>query len=102
MRVCEPFLFPGYFWPPGAESKKTSGNLRVTDGGAVEIELLGNFDGESFDPLSLHSDAPSRIFGLIEKHGVVTLENCSYRSKSTSLSGGLSKSTVTASHLGHL
>ena len=99
MRVCEPFLFPGYFWPPGAEGKKAPGSLRVTDGGAVEIELLGNFDGESFDPLLLHSDAPTRIIGLIEKHGLVTLENCRYRSKNTSLVGGLSKSTVIASHL---
>lgn len=99
MRVNESFSFPGYFWPPGAEDKKIPGNLRVLDGGAVDVDFLGNMDGETFDPLLLTSDAPNRIIGLVEKHGYVTLENCSYRSKNTSLFGGVSKSTVTASHL---
>jgi ApeA N-terminal domain 1 len=99
MRVNEPFSFPGYFWSPEYEQRKVAGIIRVSDGGSIEVDLFGNFDGNEFDPFMERSDAPKRVNGLIEKHGYVTLENCGYRKKNTSLSGGFSKSVLSASHL---
>ncbi len=91
MRVKEEFKKSGYFWLPDNVENKVPGTLVISDGGDIELEIIGLFDN------SIHArnanDDLSRIVGHIEKDGLVTLENCFYKKKNISF-GGISKSLV--------
>ncbi len=95
MRIKEEFKKSGYFWLPSAPDKKIPGTLIITDGGNIELEVVGLFD-ESIEGLNKAlngKDELERIVGHIEKHGLVTLEDCFYKNKNISF-GGISKSSV--------
>lgn len=98
MRITEEFKKTGYFWLPSTPEIKIPGTLVITDGGNIELEVVGLFD-ESIEGLSKAlsgKDGLERIVGHIEKHGLVTLDGCFYKNKNISF-GGISKSLVYAS-----
>lgn len=95
MRIKEKIEKSGYFWLPSAPERKIPGTLIITDGGNIELEVVGLFD-ESIEGLNRAlkgEDKPRRIVGHIEKYGLVTLDNCFYKKKNISF-GGISKSLI--------
>jgi hypothetical protein len=91
VRIKEEFKKSGYFWLPSVSEKKIPGTLSISDGGNIELEVVGLFD-ESINALD-GSDDLRRIVGYIEKDGLVTLDDCFYTEKNLSF-GGISKSLV--------
>jgi hypothetical protein len=91
VRIKEEFKRSGYFWLPSARERKLPGTLLISDGGNIELEVIGLFD-ESINALNSNI-ALKRIVGRIEKDGLVTLDNCSYM-RTKLESGGISKSLV--------
>ncbi|NIA09361.1 MAG: hypothetical protein GWP10_06450 [Nitrospiraceae bacterium] len=91
MRIKEEYKKSGYFWLPDNESKKIPGTLTISDGGEIELEVVGLFD-ESIKALNGEDDL-SRIIGHVEKDGLITLDNCFYKKKNFAF-GGISKSLV--------
>lgn len=95
LRIKEEFKKSGYFWLHSAPERKIPGTLVITDGGDIELEVVGLFD-ESIEGLNKAlngKDELERIIGHIEKHGLVTLDDCFYKNKNISF-GGISKSSV--------
>ncbi len=96
MRIKEEFKKSGYFWLPSAPERRIPGTLVITDGGNIELEVVGLFD-ESIEGLNRainnKDEKLERIIGHIEKHGLVTLDGCFYKSKNISF-GGISKSSI--------
>lgn len=95
MRIKEEFKKSGYFWLPSAPDRRIPGTLVISDGGEIELEVVGLFD-ESVEALNRalnDNDELKRVVGHIEKHGLVTLDNCFYKKKNIAF-GGISKSTV--------
>jgi len=91
MRVEEEYKKAGYFWLPEKEENKIPGILSISDGGEVELEIVGHFD-EGLTSLNDDDDL-SRIIGHVEKDGLITLDNCFYTEKNISFDG-ISKSKV--------
>ena len=91
MRIREEYKKSGYFWLPDNEDNKIPGTLTISDGGEIELEVVGLFD-ESIKALNGKDDL-SRIIGSVEKDGLITLENCFYKNKNISF-GAISKSLV--------
>ena len=91
MRIEDEYARTGYFWLPENEDRKIPGTLTISNGGDIELEVVGLFD-ESMQAINGNDD-PSRIIGHIEKDGLVTLDDCSYTMKNYS-SGGISKSKL--------
>lgn len=91
MRLKEEYKKSGYFWLPGNEDKKIPGILTISDGGDIELEVVGLFD-ESIKGLNGEDDL-CRIIGHVEKDGLVTLDNCFYRKKNYAF-GGVAKSLI--------
>ena len=99
MRLKEEIERSGHFWLPSNPDRKVPGKLTIFDGGRIELEILGLFD-ESIEALEHFFDGENtrieRIFGYVEKDGLVTLCDCFYLSKNISF-GALSKSRILAS-----
>jgi len=97
MRVKEEFKKLGYFWLPSVPEKKIPGTLTISDGGDIELEVVGSFDEsiEGIKKIFKHDYELGRIVGHIENYGLVTLDHCLYK-KPNVLSGGISKSLVFA------
>ena len=91
MRIKEEYKRSGYFWLPSNAERKIPGTLFISDGGKIEIEIIGLFE-DSIKVLNGDGDL-RRIIGHVEKDGFVTLEDCFYRKKNISF-GGISKSIV--------
>lgn len=91
MRITEQYIKAGYFWLPDEHDKKIPGTLTISDGGEIELEVVGLFD-ESIDALNGEDDL-SRIIGHVEKEGLVTLENCFYKKKNIAF-GSIAKSLI--------
>jgi len=91
MRITEQHIKSGYFWLPFQPENKIPGTLKISDGGKIELEIIGNFENSltSFDD----NLALQRIVGHIETDGYVTLDDCFYIKKDIS-SLGISKSFV--------
>lgn len=96
MRIDEEFIRTGYFWLPEKEDRKIPGTLSISDGGHIELEVVGLFD-ESIESLNGYDDL-SRIIGHVEKDGLVTLDSCFYTNKNISF-GGISKSKIYVSRV---
>lgn len=95
LRIKEEFKKSGYFWLPSDPERRIPGTLVITDGGNIELEVVGLFD-ESIEGLNRDlngKDELERIIGHIEKHGLVTLNDCFYKNKNISF-GGISKSSI--------
>ena len=91
MRIEDEYVKAGYFWLPEQDEKKIPGVLTIKNGGGIELEVVGLFD-DSINSLN-NDDNPDRIIGLVEKDGLVTLENCFYTNTNISF-GGISKSKI--------
>jgi hypothetical protein len=96
MRLESPFVKTGYFWLPESEERKIPGTLTISDGGNIELEVVGLFD-DSVEALNDNDDL-GRIIGHVEKDGMVTLDNCFYTKKNFSF-GGISKSKLCVSRV---
>lgn len=91
MRIEQEYVKTGYFWLPEKEDRKIPGTLTISDGGDIELEVVGLFD-EGVEAINGEDDI-SRIIGHVEKDGLVTLDNCFYTKKNISF-GAISKSKV--------
>lgn len=95
MRIKEEFKKSGYFWLPSAPERQIPGTLIITDGGKIELEVVGWFD-EIIEGLNKAQNGKyelERIIGHIEKHGLVTLDDCLHKNQNISF-GGISNSYV--------
>ncbi len=82
MRIKEEFKKSGHFWLPSAREKKLPGTLSISDGGNIELEVIGLFDESQngiLNAFNCNSDGLERIVGHIELDGYVTLDGCLYR-----------------------
>lgn len=90
MRVKEKIKKSGYFWLPSVPEKTIAGTLNISDGGKIELEVAGLFDGNlgggTFERFE-------RIVGQIEKYGYITLDDCLETQKTISFVG-ISKSLI--------
>jgi hypothetical protein len=103
VRIKQNIEKSGYFWVPSAPEKKIPGVLCVSDGGNIDLEVVGLFD-ESIDGLNKVANGKAsieRIVGYVETYGLVTLDNCFYRKRVIPI-GGIAKSLVyvNRAHLG--
>lgn len=92
MRVLDFNKKSGFFWLPENFEKKIPGDLVVSDGGSIELSVLGNFD-EGLDEAFEMRLSSARILGFVEDEGVVTLDGCAYIKKQTAL-GGIGRSKI--------
>ena len=80
MRVKEEIEKSGYFWLPSNPDKKIPGKFKISDGGKIELEVLGLFD-DSTDAINNINQGKinlDRIVGHVEEYGYVTFDNCFY------------------------
>ncbi len=95
MRIKEEIRRSGYFGLPSASDKKLPGTLKISDGGKIELEVVGLFDetvGRQNDGSNNRGEF-ERIVGQIEGHGLVTLDGCFYKHWHH-FSNGISKSLL--------
>ena len=95
MRIKEEIRRSGYFGLPSASEKKLPGTLKISDGGKIELEVVGLFDetvGRQNDGSNNRGEF-ERIVGQIEGHGLVTLDGCFYKHWHP-FSNGISKSLL--------
>ena len=95
MRLKEEIKCSGYFWLPSASEKKIPGTLKISDGGKIELEVVGAFSetvGEQNSALN-NRGIIERIVGQIEFYGLVTLDGCFYK-KRPLFHYGISKSLL--------
>lgn len=81
----------GFFWLPENQEAKIPGILSITDGGKIELEIVGHFKNEM--PSLKDGNDTIRIVGTIEKFGLITLDRCFYTRRNLSF-GGISKSKL--------
>jgi hypothetical protein len=95
LRIKEEFKKSGYFWLPSAPENQIPGTLTIADGGNIELELVGLLyeSTEGRNKVLNGNYELERIVGHIEKYGLVTLDDCSYKNRHISF-GGISKSYV--------
>ena len=98
MRIREEFKKLGCFWLPSAPGGVLPGILSISDGGNIELEVIGGFDDKRMGPLfnALRKDPQSaeqiggyieRIVGYIENDGPVTLDDCYFNGHLAQLQG---------------
>ena len=97
MRIEKEYKKAGYFWLPENSDNKIPGTLTITDGGEIELEVVGTFD-ESIETAFDSNVHLIRIIGNVEDDGYVTLERCFYTSKSIAF-GGISRSYLHVSQV---
>ncbi len=93
MRIKEEFKKSGYFWLPSLPDRKIPGTLRISDGGNIELEVIELFNPDPLQAMHNNNDNLERIVGIIEEYGSVTLDDCFYKQKNSSL-GGVSKKSL--------
>ena len=94
MRITSEIKKLGYFWISSIPEKKVPGTLTISDGGRIELEVVGLFD-ESPTALARYFGPRHeliRLNGLVEEYGPVTLEECFFKTQNISLGGGVAKS----------
>lgn len=94
MRIKEEFKKSGSFWLPSEPNRKLPGTLSISDGGHIELEVIGRFGGRIEVSLNADLNPIERIVGHIEKDEFVTLDDCYYKTLPLSLMGGISKSLI--------
>lgn len=94
MRIKEEFKKSGYFWRPSEPDRKLHGTLSISDGGHIELEVIGRFGGRIEVSLNADLNPIERIVGHIEKDEFVTLDDCCYKTLPLSFMGGISKSLI--------
>ena len=99
MRIKEEFKRLGDFWLPSAPDRKIPGTLSISEGGIIELEVAGLFNDEIEALLRDRLEPIERIAGDIEKEGLVTLDDCYYKTLPLSFIGGVSKSLIRVSRV---
>ena len=94
MRIKEEFKRSGYFWLPSEPDEQLPGTLSISDGGHIELEVIGRFENRVEVLLNADLQPIKRIVGHIEKNECVTLDDCQYKTLPLSLMGGISKSII--------
>ena len=94
MRIKEEFKRSGDFWLPSLPDRRVPGTLSISDGGNIELEIDGVLTNEIEVLLRDGLEPIERIAGHIEKDGLVTLDDCYYRTGTINLTGGRSKSFI--------
>jgi len=84
MRVTQEYKGLGEFWLPSDPENKIFGNLLISDGGKVQLELCEPFDPDprKLSWFSRDSGEIDRINGYLEDGRYVTLESCLHREQS--------------------
>lgn len=79
MRVSDQKIRSGFFWLPADPENRLPGTLEISDGGRIELKVLGAIGGRLhlFDDLRFIP----RIVGIVEKYGAVTLDRCFFTSR---------------------
>jgi len=77
VRIKEEYKRSGYFWLPNNPEKEAPGTLVISDGGKIELEIVGLLD-DGIETLNGKGNL-GRMIGCVEKDGLVTLENCFYK-----------------------
>ena len=95
MRIKNEIKRSGYFWLPSASEKRLPGTLKISDGGKIELEVVGLFDETVGEQDSAIDDRGEfeRLVGQIEEYGLVTLERCFYKNRPLFIDG-ISKSLL--------
>lgn len=97
MRIKEEFKKSGYFWLPSTPNHKIPGTLHITDGGNIELEVVGILEDKGDFVHAFNNDVqPEIINGDIEDYGYITLKNCFYKNRNLHLTGQISKSKIHA------
>ena len=84
MRIKKKVERTGLFWLPAEPDRKVPGRLSISDGGYIELGLIGS--------LVAFSERVERIIGQIEREGSVTLDDCFCTSEKSSQ--GIEKSLI--------
>lgn len=97
MRMKEELRKSGSFWLPKSPSHTVLGTLIITDGGRVELEIVGSLETSEV-PIDVvkNNRQPERINGKVESFGYVTLIGCFYRNRNFNFPGQISKSRIHA------
>ena len=115
MRLSEPIETIGFFWLPQDSDKRLPGVLRISNEGDITVELVGFIDNPrdvfggtdvAITP-ALREEEPGkgqfgtiverdvgRVVGMVDRGGLVTLEQCTRGHTSLPLLGGLCKSML--------
>ena len=100
MRMNEELRKSGNFWLPASPTHTIPGTLVISDGGRVELEIVGTLEPpEIFIEAINNNRQPERINGNIESFGHLTLLGCFYRNRNPNISGQISKSRIQANKL---
>lgn len=80
MKNLEPIQTRGYFWLPNNPEEKLPGELRISEYGQIELDLMGIFSRENrqggIEYLAGQLTDIDRICGNIYENGYVTLLKC--------------------------
>lgn len=98
MRIKEEIKKSGYFWRPSEPDRKLPGTLSISDGGHIELEVIGRFGGRIEVSLNANLNPIERLVGHIEKDEAVTLDGCYYKTLPLGI-GGVSKSLIRVSRV---
>jgi ApeA N-terminal domain 1 len=60
MRIKEEFKKSGYFWIPSTSERRVPGTLHISDGSAIELELI--------EPLDRFTDEPFELFNSMSNN----------------------------------
>lgn len=97
MRMKEELRKSGNFWLPASPTHTIPGTLVISDGGRVELEIVGNLDpSEAFIDAINNDRQPELINGNVESFGYVTLIGCFYRNRNLNFPEQISKSRIRA------
>lgn len=82
MKNLNPIQTRGYFWLAGNPEKQLPGELRISENGHIELDLIGVFANPELkermpiEELFGHIDNVDRICGHVDTEGCVTLFDC--------------------------
>ena len=97
MRMKEELRKSGKFWLPASPAHSVSGTLFISDGGRIELEILGELEPPQTFIYAINSNRqPERINGCIESFGEVTLIGCFYRKRNFTFPRQISKARIHA------
>lgn len=94
MKISEPVIRKGFFWKAGHEKNKVSGTLTVTNGGCVELEIIGSFNDNIMSIFNNGLESNFLVYGQLDSDNYATLYNCHYRKNTNSLTSGVSTSII--------
>ena len=95
MRLSEPIEATGLFWWPEQPDSRLSGVLKISESSEITVELAG-IVGNPLATLIGDEPAPTRLMGVLQKGGPITIDGCFQRNATTSFPSGLSTSVVSA------